>query len=117
LAADAAHQQPLVFSAYRRFNEEMCRAAVLVAAEGLNPGCEGARIAGFYVVDVKSRDEAIEGSPASRGSSQPPPTAIDALPTSANRVQCSLKDRVPSQRHHHPTPALERYSLHARSPL
>jgi hypothetical protein len=64
-----------------RFNEEMYKAGVLVAAEGLNPGGQGARIevtkgkravvdgpfaeskeliGGFYIVDVKSRDEAIE---------------------------------------------------------
>ena len=64
-----------------RFNEEMYTAGVLVASEGLNPGGQGARIevrggrrslvdgpfaeskeqvGGFYIVDVKSRDEAIE---------------------------------------------------------
>ena len=70
-----------LFTAYMRFNEEMYKAGVLVAAEGLNPGGQGARIevtkgkravvdgpfaeskeliGGFYIVDVKSRDEAIE---------------------------------------------------------
>ncbi len=70
-----------LFTAYMRFNEEMNTAGVLVASEGLNPGGQGARIevrggrrslvdgpfaeskelvGGFYIVDVKSRDEAIE---------------------------------------------------------
>jgi hypothetical protein len=70
-----------LFTAYMRFNEEMYKAGVLVAAEGLNPGGQGARIevtkgkravvdgpfaeskeliGGFYIVDVKSREEAIE---------------------------------------------------------
>jgi hypothetical protein len=70
-----------LFTAYMKFNEEMYRAGVLVAAEGLNPGGQSARIevkkgkravvdgpfaeskelvGGFYIVDVKSREEAIE---------------------------------------------------------
>ena len=70
-----------LFTAYMRFNEEMYKAGVLVAAEGLTPGGQGARIevkkgkravvdgpfaeskeliGGFYIVDVKSREEAIE---------------------------------------------------------
>jgi hypothetical protein len=69
-----------LFSAYMSFNEEMYKAGVLVAAEGLNPGSPGARIevkkgkravvdgpfaeskelvGGFYIIDVKSREEAI----------------------------------------------------------
>jgi hypothetical protein len=70
-----------LFAEYMRFNEEMHKAGVLVAAEGLNPGGEGARIevtkgkravvdgpfaeskeliGGFYIVDVNTREEAIE---------------------------------------------------------
>jgi len=70
-----------LFTAYMSFNEEMYKAGVLVAAEGLNPGGQGARIevtkgkravvdgpfaeskelvGGFYIVEVKSREEAIE---------------------------------------------------------
>jgi hypothetical protein len=70
-----------LFSAYMRFNEEMHRAGVLVAAEGLKPGGQGARIevkqgkrglvdgpfteskelvGGFYVVEVESLEEAIK---------------------------------------------------------
>lgn len=70
-----------LFKAYMRFNEEMHRAGVLVASEGLNPAAKGARVAvangkryvvdgpfaeskelvgGFYLVDVGSLDEAIQ---------------------------------------------------------
>ena len=68
------------FKATMRFNEEMHRAGVLVASEGLNPAAPGARIAvhkgrrhvvdgpfaeskelvgGFYLIEVDSLDEAI----------------------------------------------------------
>lgn len=64
-----------------RFNEDMHRAGVLVASEGLNPAAKGARIAveggrryvvdgpfaesrelvgGFYLIEVGSLDEAIQ---------------------------------------------------------
>ena len=70
-----------LFSEYMKFNEEMHKAGVLVAAEGLNPGGKGARIevkngqrtvvdgpfteskelvGGFYIVEVASLDEAIQ---------------------------------------------------------
>ena len=71
-----------LFSAYMRFNEEMYRAGVLVASEGLNPSGKGARVevtkkgrrsvvdgpfaeskelvGGFYIIEVDSLDEAIE---------------------------------------------------------
>jgi hypothetical protein len=70
-----------LFSSYMKFNEEMYRAGVLVASEGLNPGGQGARIevnggkrvlvdgpfaeskelvGGFYIIEVASREEAIE---------------------------------------------------------
>src|SRR4051812_10799127 len=70
-----------VFAAYMKFNEEMHRAGVLVASEGLNPGTPGARIGvvagkrrvldgpfteskelvgGFYVIEVPS----LEGAKA-----------------------------------------------------
>ena len=76
---EAAFDEAL-FTAYMRFNEEMHRAGVLVASEGLNPAARGARVAvsqgrrhvvdgpfaetkelvgGFYIIDVKSLDEAI----------------------------------------------------------
>jgi len=67
--------------AYMKFNEEMHKAGVLVASEGLNPAAPGARIAtagngkryvvdgpfaeskelvgGFYIIEVDSLDEAI----------------------------------------------------------
>src|SRR5262245_18002327 len=64
-----------------RYNEELARAGVLLAAEGLQPSSKGARvrfsgekrtvidgpfaetkelIAGFWLIQVKSREEAIE---------------------------------------------------------
>jgi hypothetical protein len=77
--ADAPPDEKLV-AAYMRFNEEMHRAGVLVASEGLSPGRKGARVGvsrgkrvvldgpfaetkelvgGFYLIDVASLDEAI----------------------------------------------------------
>jgi hypothetical protein len=70
-----------LFTAYMRFNEEMHRAGVLVASEGLNPAGRGARlelrngkrtvvdgpfaeskelVGGFYIVEVKSLEEALD---------------------------------------------------------
>lgn len=64
-----------------RYNEELVKAGVMLAGEGLHPSSRGARvhfdgdkrtvvdgpfseakelIAGFWLIDVKSRDEAIE---------------------------------------------------------
>ena len=64
-----------------KFNEEMAKAGVLLAGEGLQPSSKGARvrfsgkqrtvidgpfteskelIAGFWLIDVKSKEEAIE---------------------------------------------------------
>ena len=69
-----------LFTAYMKFNEEMHRAGVLVASEGLNPAGKGAMVrakngrravvdgpfaeskelvGGFYVIEVASLDEAI----------------------------------------------------------
>ena len=70
-----------LFSAYMRFNEEMHKAGILVAAEGLKPDGHVARveakkgkrsvvdgpfteskelIGGFYLIDVETEQEAIE---------------------------------------------------------
>ena len=70
-----------LFSDYMRFNEELHKAGVLVASEGLNPAGRGARIevkngkrtvvdgpfteskelvGGFYILDVPSLEAAIE---------------------------------------------------------
>jgi hypothetical protein len=78
-AADGGLDEALL-TAYMRFNEEMHKAGVLVASEGLNPAAPGARIAvsrgkryivdgpfteskelvgGFYIIDVGSLEEAI----------------------------------------------------------
>src|SRR5688572_27571676 len=69
-----------LFTAYMKYNEEMYRAGVLVAAEGLNPAGTGARIAvkkgrrtvvdgpfteskelvgGFYIVEVPTLEDAV----------------------------------------------------------
>ena len=69
-----------LLTAYMHFNEEMHKAGVLVASEGLNPAARGARIAvrngkrhvvdgpfaeskelvgGFYILEVGSLEEAI----------------------------------------------------------
>lgn len=69
-----------LLTAYMKFNEEMHKAGILVASEGLNPAAPGARIAvsngkrhvvdgpfaeskelvgGFYIIEVGSLDEAI----------------------------------------------------------
>jgi hypothetical protein len=68
-------------AAMSRYNEEMVKAGVLLAGEGLHPTAKGTRIkfeagrpsvidgpfaeakeliAGFWLIDVKSKDEAIE---------------------------------------------------------
>jgi len=68
-------------TAMRKFNEDMTKAGVLLAAEGLHPSSKGTRlrvsggkrvvtdgpfteakelIAGFWIIQVKSKDDAIE---------------------------------------------------------
>ena len=70
-----------LLTAMGHFNEEMCRAGVMLAGEGLHPSSAGARvrfsgdrrevidgpfaetrelIAGFWLIQVRSLDEAIE---------------------------------------------------------
>ncbi len=70
-----------MFAEMGRFNEEMVNAGVMLAGEGLHPSSKGARVrfsgknrtvidgpfaetkelvAGFWLIDVKSREEAIE---------------------------------------------------------
>jgi hypothetical protein len=70
-----------LFEAMDRFNQEMVKAGVMLAAEGLQPSSKGARIrfsggkkividgpfaetkelvAGFWLIQVKSKEEAIE---------------------------------------------------------
>jgi hypothetical protein len=78
--ADAPFDEK-VFSAHMRYNEDMHKAGVLLASEGLNPNARSAHvvisgdkravidgpfaetkelIAGFYLIEVKSIEEAIE---------------------------------------------------------
>lgn len=77
--ADAPFDEKL-FAAYMKYNEDLAKAGVLVASEGLNPAAAPARVVragdkravvdgpyaeakelvgGFYLIDVKSREEAI----------------------------------------------------------
>jgi hypothetical protein len=70
-----------IFTAMARYNEDLAKAGVLLVAEGLHPSSKGARvkfsgsnrtvvdgpftetkelIAGFWMIEVKSREEAIE---------------------------------------------------------
>jgi hypothetical protein len=80
--ADAITQPPAeVVSAMLKYNEELTKAGILLAAEGLYPSSAGARvvyrdgkrtvvdgpfaeakelIAGFYLIQVRSKEEAIE---------------------------------------------------------
>ena len=73
--------KPEAFAAMQKYNEELVKAGVLLAAEGLTATSQGARvkfsgdkrtvidgpftetkelIAGFSIIQVKSREEAIE---------------------------------------------------------
>jgi hypothetical protein len=73
---------PEVFETMNRYNEELVKAGVLLAADGLHPTSEGARIrfaeggettvidgpfaeskeliAGYWIIQVRSKEEAIE---------------------------------------------------------
>lgn len=72
---------PQIFADMGRFNEEMVKAGVLLAGEGLHPSSKGARvrfsggkptvtdgpftetkeiIGGYWLIQVRSREEAIE---------------------------------------------------------
>ena len=72
--------RPEIMAAMGKFNEEMMKAGVLLAADGLHPSSKGARvrfsggkhtvidgpfaeakelIAGFWMIQVKNKDEAI----------------------------------------------------------
>jgi len=89
-----------LIAAMGKFNEEMVKAGVLLAAEGLHPSSKGARvkfskgmrsvidgpfteakelIAGFWLLQVKSKEEAIEWikrSPAPFDEAQEPEIEI-----------------------------------------
>ncbi len=79
-AGDAPFDQQ-VFEAHMKYNEDMHKAGVLVASEGLNPAGESAHVkviagkhtvfdgpfaetkelvGGFYLLEVKSKQEAID---------------------------------------------------------
>jgi len=78
--ADAPFSDEL-FASYMKFNDDLTRAGVLVTSEGIHPAGHNARVGiaggrrvvldgpftetkelvgGFYLIDVKSREEAIE---------------------------------------------------------
>jgi hypothetical protein len=82
-APPASNQPPSddTFVAYMRFNEELHRAGVLIASEGVNPAAKGARVVvsngertvvdgpyteskelvgGFYLIEVTSLEVAIQ---------------------------------------------------------
>ncbi len=73
--------KPEAFAAMQKYNEELAKAGVLLAAEGLTPRSQGARVkfsgderividgpfveskelvAGFTIIQAKSKEEAIE---------------------------------------------------------
>ncbi len=86
LKSDAASEAgapppPEIFQAMGAFNEELVRAGVMLAGEGLHPTSKGARVvfdgddvtvldgpfaeskeivAGFWIIQVRSKEEAIE---------------------------------------------------------
>ena len=86
LKSDAASESgapppPEIFQAMGAFNEELVRAGVMLAGEGLHPTSKGARVvfdgddvsvidgpfaetkeivAGFWIIQVRSKEEAIE---------------------------------------------------------
>ena len=81
-----------LFTSYMRFNEDMHRAGVLVASEGLNPAARGARVAvsqgrrhvvdgpfaeskelvgGFYIIDVNRSTRPSTGHSARPRDSAP----------------------------------------------
>jgi len=81
-SCDPRHEEfdESIIESYMRYNEELTRAGVLVASEGLNPDAQAVHVGvangkrtvvdgpfaetkelvgGFYLIDVASRDEAI----------------------------------------------------------
>src|SRR6476661_6667181 len=73
--------KPEAFAAMQKYNEELAKAGILLAAEGLTPTSKGTRVkfngekrtvidgpfteskelvAGFMIIKVKSKEEAIE---------------------------------------------------------
>jgi hypothetical protein len=61
---------PGIVAAMRKYDQEMKKAGVLLAEEGLHPTSKGVRIkvfietkeviAGFWIIQVKSKEEAVE---------------------------------------------------------
>jgi hypothetical protein len=117
---DAPFDEKL-FVAYMKYNEDLARAGVLVASEGLSPARQGARIGvsggkrvvldgpfaeskelvgGFYLIDVKSLEEAIAWalrSPSGMGSDDlltiHPMTEASDLPP---HLQALIRETAPT---------------------
>ncbi|HEY0636403.1 MAG TPA: YciI family protein [Pseudonocardiaceae bacterium] len=117
---------PEIFEAMGKLNEEMVNAGVLLAGEGLHPSREGARvvhkdgrnvvvdgpfaetkelIAGFWMLDVKSLDEAVEWANKVPGMQEGENLEIrrvfeiedfpaDAFPPEAAAREQELRDRI-----------------------
>ena len=81
MAKATVEQQKEVMASYMKYSADLKSAGVMLGGEGLEPSASGARIswkeghkvvtdgpfteakeviAGFYMIDVKSRDEALE---------------------------------------------------------
>jgi hypothetical protein len=117
LQTDVPFDQEM-FAAYMKFNEDMHTAGVLVASEGINPLARGARVGvargkrtvldgpfaeskellgGFYVIDVKSLDEAISWAlrcPVGLGTDNlleiRPLTAMDDIPPELLKLSAAV---------------------------
>jgi hypothetical protein len=117
-----------LIAAMGRYNEELVKAGVLLAGEGLQPSSKGARvriagtersvidgpfaetkelIAGFWIIDVKSLDEAIEWVkrvPGPMDSDEPSEIEIrqvfepedfgDAMPEEMRRAQERMREAI-----------------------
>ncbi|MCP3798778.1 YciI family protein [Allokutzneria sp. A3M-2-11 16] len=117
-----------LFAAMGRFNEELVNAGVLLAGEGLKPSSQGARVrfgggrrtvvdgpfaeteellAGFWLIDVKSLDEAIawvERVPCEEGEVEIRPVFEPAdfephLSEELHEAELRLRERVTTQQH------------------
>jgi hypothetical protein len=122
-------EDPTVFEEMNRFNEQLVKAGVLLAGEGLHPSSQGARvrfdsqggttvtdgpfaetkelIAGFWILDVKSKEEALEW--VRRAPMQPGEELEvrrvyeaedfgDALPEHIREFEAELRAKAASQR-------------------
>src|SRR6478609_3557215 len=62
-AAPGATPDPKAVEGMMKYNEELQKAGVLLALDGLHPPSEAARVTlvgGYWIIQVRSRDEAIQ---------------------------------------------------------